>query len=143
MAPREDRTLLRFEAPGSDRAVVLEDDGRVAYAYLLDGGAIVADVWLYNVAEAPEQRPWRDRSQPPEMPFLNPREYCSVEAVRRLSDQSVVVCTWSADGVSVAVDGQELARLVRRSKPGWSRQAVRGGPLARPLSEAPSIHEPR
>ncbi|MEL6732644.1 MAG: hypothetical protein AAFP83_16055, partial [Bacteroidota bacterium] len=29
-------------------AVVIEDDQKVAYAYLLHQGKIVGDVWLYN-----------------------------------------------------------------------------------------------
>jgi hypothetical protein len=66
--------LHQYEISGSGLLVVLEDDGRVAYAYLKDHGAIVADVWLYNVAEAPDQNHWRDKSN---LPFLNPGKYCT------------------------------------------------------------------
>lgn len=40
--------------------VVVEDDDRVAYAYLLHEGRIVGDVWLYNRSvrcEAPRPSP--------------------------------------------------------------------------------------
>ena len=43
--------VLRYDEPDGGRSVVLEDDGRVAYAYLLEKDTIVSDVWLYNVAE--------------------------------------------------------------------------------------------
>jgi hypothetical protein len=38
-----------------DWEVIVEDDDRVAYAYLVREGRILADVWLYNRMPAP----WR------------------------------------------------------------------------------------
>jgi hypothetical protein len=51
--PSEEGPWFGIDEPGGDRQVVLEDDGRVAYAYLLERDAIVADVWLYNIGEDP------------------------------------------------------------------------------------------
>ena len=125
-----DEVLLRFNESGSDRAVVLEDDGRVAYAYLLDGEDVVSDAWLYNVADAPKTVDWDDQSQ---IPFLNPESFCDTEPAPRLTHKSSVECIWFEEGVEVVIDGVLMARLEPGAKPGWSRLALRPGPLARPL----------
>lgn len=122
--------LLRCDDAGSRRAVVLEDDGRVAYAYLLDGERLTGDVWLYNVSPTPETVDWKDRSQ---MPFLNPKKYCQGETSPRLHARSRVDCEWSDAGVDVSIDGIVMAKLENGSKPGWSRLALQPGPLAKPL----------
>jgi hypothetical protein len=109
---------------------VLEDDGRVAYAYLLKDRKIVADVWLYNVGESPESTNWRDKSA---MPFLNPRGFCSDGKLPRLDSATNIDCSWFVDGVEVRVDGRLVARLVAGVHPGWSYLARLAGPLAKPL----------
>jgi hypothetical protein len=58
--------------PDGDLVAVFEDDGRVAYAYLLRANTIVADVWVYNRVDAPAVPEW---SNPNHAPFLNPREF--------------------------------------------------------------------
>jgi hypothetical protein len=131
--------ILRFAEPGGSRSVVLEDDGAVAYAYLLEQGDVVADVWLYNVANAPETVDWKDRTA---MPFLNPRRYCKQHhVVPRLSEDSIVTCKWSLRGVDVLIEGDRIACLEQGAKPGWSRFAALAGPLARPLDDAPILHD--
>lgn len=122
--------LLRFDEPDGNRSVVLEDDGRVAYAYLLEGDSVAGDVWLYNVGEDPDAVDWRDRSA---MPFRNPARYCTGETLPRLRADSEIDCSWSDQGVTVSIDGSVWARLKKGSKPGWSRAARLDGPLARPL----------
>ncbi|MFO0589032.1 MAG: hypothetical protein U0441_15890 [Polyangiaceae bacterium] len=122
--------LLRFEDPRTNRALVLEDDGRVAYAYLLDQERIVGDVWLYNVSEAPESEKWKDQT---ERPFLNPKSFCNAKTVPRLSEDASISCKWFERGVEVLVDAVLVARLEQNAKPGWSRLASRPGPLAKPL----------
>jgi hypothetical protein len=123
---------LRLEDEGSDRAVILDDDGRVAYAYLAVGETMIADVWLYNVLETPEAVDWKDKTQ---MPFLNPRKFCTAERVSRISEHSVIRCDWSADRVDIFIDERWMARLMPGSTPGWSRLAGRAGPLAKPLED--------
>ncbi|WP_374951629.1 hypothetical protein [Mucilaginibacter sp.] len=49
-------------------SVKIEDDGRVAYAYLMQGNDEVADVWLYNLAAAPVASFWNEADKP----FVNP-----------------------------------------------------------------------
>ena len=124
--------LLRINDAESDRAIVLEDDGRVAYAYLIIERETVGDVWLYNVAPAPDVIDWKDAS---EMPFLNPKKYCRDEETPRLHSRARVACTWSAVGAEVRIDGVLMARLELGSKPGWSRLALCAGPLAQPLDQ--------
>ena len=51
--------LLQFRSPDPRYSVVIEDDGRVAYAYLLHDDEIVGDVWLYNHGPAPAEPEWR------------------------------------------------------------------------------------
>ncbi|MEJ7735560.1 MAG: hypothetical protein WKG00_41035 [Polyangiaceae bacterium] len=126
----KDSTLLRFLEAGGNRSVVLEDNGRVAYAYLLVRDEPVADVWLYNVHEAPNAM-----GSGEDYPFLNPRAFCRDEAPHRFGQRSNVRCHWDAQGVTVSIDGVVMARLERDARPGWSRHATQPGPLARPLSE--------
>jgi hypothetical protein len=121
----------------SGHSAVFEDDGRVAYAYLLDGDEIVADVWLYNCVAAPEQPEWRD---PSKAPFLNPRGFASTEQFPPVADESEVAFSWSHEtegqtALRLFIRGDYHARLVHGSKPGWCKLAARNGPLASVLME--------
>jgi len=126
----DNELLLRFDADDGTMALVLEDDNRVAYAYLLENERVVSDVWLYNVAPAPETVQWDD---PTGMPFLNPVHYCKIGPIPRLRPGSVIQCRWMANGVELFVDGVKWARLAPEVRPAWSRWALRKGPLAQPL----------
>jgi hypothetical protein len=127
-----DHFLGRYDDPQGKRAVVLEDDGRVAYAYLLQDEVLVSDVWLYNAEPTPERVDWKDRSA---MPFLNPRAFCVDELTPRLREDAVIYCRWLPNAVEVVIDDMLFARLEPGAKPGWSKLAARSGPLARPLVE--------
>ena len=122
--------IRRFDAPDRDRVVLLEDNGRAAYAYLLSRGAVVSSVWLYNVVEAPALVDW---SIDAEFPLLNPRAYCNQAVSIRVRSSSHVECAWFASGVAISIDGLLWACLKQGITPGWSRGAAVAGPLARPL----------
>lgn len=118
-------------------SAIFEDDGKVAYAYLVDGDQFVADVWLYNRGATPEKPEWRDRSR---APFANPRGFASDDPFPPVADESEVEFLWShsAEGqttMRVFIRGEYHAKLVPGSKPGWCKLAVRDGPLASVLRE--------
>ncbi len=134
--------MFALEAPheATGCRLVIQDDGRVAYAYLLDPeGTIVGDVWLYNRAPPGPEIDFRGQA-----PLLNPHTH-----QRRLvkpvaaGDFSVF---WSMTEDSLLVDihlhGSALARLSPGSQPGGHVHALES-PLARPWveSEAPNEGE--
>lgn len=92
----------RFDSrsPDGSHTLVVEEDERVAYAYLLRGPEIVGDVWLYNVAPTPEETNWKD---PAQMPFLNPRAYCASEAAPNLRQGAT--CRWSGARAELSIAG--------------------------------------
>lgn len=123
----------RFDA--TDYSAVFEDDGRVAYAYLLKGGDIIADVWLYNHGEPPDEPEWED---PTRMPFANPNGFASPKPFNPITDASDISFKWNAGNpptVKIFIRGEPFAKLIPGSKPGWSKLAIRDGPLALTLSE--------
>lgn len=113
-------------------AVLIEDDGRVAYAYLLAYGDVVGDVWLYNQMPAPTNSNWHEQA----MPYLNPAEYIDTKTtVSAIQDKSEIRCEWteSNDGlieVAVWIRDKFIAQMESGSKPGWSVLVVKDGPLA-------------
>ena len=111
----------------------IEDDGRVAYAYLLEDDNIVGDVWLYNQQEAPETSFWRAE----DMPFLNPKEYLAKDAtIKPIQQESEIRTEWTEskdDGlieVGIYIRDKFVAAVAVGSKPGWSVLVAKDGPLA-------------
>src|SRR4051812_15928622 len=102
-------------------SIVVEDDGKVAYAYSLQGASIVADVWLYNQREAPDKPEWDDSNN---APFLNPKGYCKTINFLALTDPKDVQVQWdlAADGMVMSVHlffrGQRFAQMAPGKKPG-------------------------
>lgn len=117
---------------------MIEDDGRVGYAYLLDShGRICGDVWLYNRVGAPKEPEWSDRDK---APFTNPEAY--VEADSGFSppttpgDFSVEWAESSAiPEASIFIRRQLAAKLVAGARPRWSALAKKDGPLAKVLEK--------
>jgi hypothetical protein len=114
-------------------SVIVEDDDTVAYAYLLDCGRIVSDVWLYNHGPAPKIAPWRTGT---EMPFPNPVEYLINSDATPIPPPESVDVSWPADDLSVMevtvrIAGEPVAWLAPDAKPGWSALVRRDGPVAR------------
>ena len=114
-------------------SVVIEDDGRVAYGYLMEGEDCIGDVWLYNQQEAPKDSNW-DKQQ---LPYLNPEEYLNKEVrVSPIKDKNEVYFEWNeslSDGtieVSIYIRDKFIAQIITGSKPGWSTLVVKDGPLA-------------
>ena len=129
--------LFKRDDDATGYSAVFEDDGKVAYAYLLRDNKIVADVWLYNRVAAPEQPEWRDRSM---APFANPQGFAASDPFPPVTDASEVAFEWSQGRAGetvlrIFIRGAYHAALVPGSKPGWCKLALRDGPLASVLRE--------
>lgn len=117
-------------------SVVFDDDGRVAYAYLLNqSGAIVGDVWLYNRCTSPSEPEWKD---PSKIPFANPIGFVKDhEGFSPVKDISEVMVQWEISNgmikANIFIHNNLFAVLVEGEKPGWSILAARDGPLAKVL----------
>ncbi|MEQ5777161.1 hypothetical protein J4E05_16685 [Thalassospira sp. NFXS8] len=126
----------KFLNPDSGYSVVFDDDGRVAYAYLLnESEAIVSDVWLYNCCASPSEPEWKD---PEKMPFANPVGFVKAnEDFSPVKDISEIRVQWgSSEGAvkaNVFIHDELFAILVDGEKPGWSILATKNGPLAKVL----------
>src|SRR6185312_2284586 len=113
-------------------SIIIEDDGRVAYIYLMEGRDIIGDVWLYNQAETPEFVNWDDVNG---MPFLNPIEYVK-ENIQPIIDESELEVHWTLiDGiledVYISVCKKRIVKLSPGATPGWSVNVIKNGPLAK------------
>ena len=94
----------RYVGSNSGYVVVVDDDGRVGYAYLINfDGRICADVWLYNRCGAPIEPEWND---PSKAPFANPIGYAMSEMLFPLTSlEKGVSIVWSSRGAKIVVDG--------------------------------------
>lgn len=119
-------------------STVFNDDGRVAYAYLLDETeSIVGDVWLYNRCSTPVEPEWKE---PENMPFANPQAYVNgithdvFQVVDTISDVNVA---WGNESgrvkANILIHNELFATLIEGIKPGWSALASKDGPLAKVL----------
>jgi hypothetical protein len=127
--------MLIFDAPDHAHSVFVEDDGRVAYAYLRHGTEIIGDIWLYNRCETPAEPEWADRSL---LPFANPATYAHGNDKGPVIHDDDVEVRWRLEeGLSalVRLHGLDWAVLRPGTKPGWCRLAKKNGPLAKRLSE--------
>jgi hypothetical protein len=132
----EDGFFEQLIDPNTGNSVIIEDDGEKAYAYLLDPARnITADVWLYNCGPAPETIDWGDRSK---LPFQNPANFASTEQFLPIQDRSEVLVKWEqsrwhSDKAYIFIRGRLHAIMQKGKKPGWSRLAIKDGPLAKVL----------
>ena len=115
-------------------SALFEDDGRVAYCYVIEDDNIVSDVWVYNRTKTPTTKPWKEGEEPP---YLNPEEY-ALEMSELPGSMSDVHIEWeNQDGAKpialVHVSGTLFARVSAAEKPGHARLARKEGPLAKPL----------
>lgn len=130
---------VEFRDDLGQQTLVIDDDGRVAYAYLIGaGGEICSDVWLYNRCDAPAAPEW---TSPEKMPFANPINFVKNEFALLLPtnpDQFSV--EWVIRGgksfARIFLRGELVAELTDGARPGWSSLAKKNGPLARILETA-------
>lgn len=111
-------------------SVVVEDDSKVAYAYLFKGSEVIGDVWLYNQASTPLIAKWDKKN----LPFLNPNEFVK-EHISPIVNDSEVTVVWyftyvgEFESVLIYIHGKLTAKLSIGSMPGWSRCVLKDGPL--------------
>lgn len=128
-----------FSDQCNDYSVIIDDDGRVCYAYLLLKNSLIGDVWLYNQSEAPLSTTWEKE----EMPFLNSTEYIK-EGLKifPISNSEEVHVEWdfmddqfSLNQIKIYIRNQHTATIQPGSKPGWSLNVKKSGPLAKVLND--------
>ncbi|MEZ2220138.1 hypothetical protein [Rhizobium sp. RCC_161_2] len=140
MLSSDDTLTASVTDPASGCRVYFEDDGRVAYAYLVAAdGQIIADVWLYNRGKAPAEPEWHDNET---MPFANPAEFVRTDKpfnfAKRPSDITVL---WEASEqyglvARIYIHNELFGILTPGAKPGWSVLATRDGPLAQKFTSS-------
>ena len=118
-------------------SIIIEDDGKVAYAYMINDNKIIADVWLYNCKAAPTVTKW-DKNK---MPFLNPMEFLDTSRhatrIRKAEDVSI---DWKNINdnklieATISVNNGVLAKLLPGARPGWSAIVSKDGPLANKMA---------
>jgi hypothetical protein len=124
-------------SPDKRLSFVMEDDGRVAYGYLLQTKQIVGHVWLYNQQRTPERPEWGRRSG---MPCMNPKEFVDQpNEFVPVTMSEELECEWvitngQSIGVSVLLRGDKHATIAINEMPGYSRFACVDGPLAKRMS---------
>ena len=101
--------LVKYFSTETSQSVAVEDDGRVAYAYLIGADdRICGDVWLYNRCVAPEEPEWCSMDN---APFANPASYVAdCEAFRPANSGADFSAEW------VREDGGLVAKLFLRGE---------------------------
>jgi hypothetical protein len=121
-------------------SVIIEDMGKVTYAYLLEKNNIVSDLWLCNNHSAPKYVDWKDKKS---MPFMNPQEYIDPEkSINVINNKSDIKIGWSVLENSaikiqamIYIDKELIGVLRYGTKPGWSTLVKRDSPLANKFDE--------
>jgi hypothetical protein len=129
----DDGMMLDFRSPCDRYSLVFEDDGKVAYAYLKEAGAIVGDLWLYNRCLTPQDPGWHDRTR---IPFALSRDFVADGArLTRPVGSADVRVKWHYEGdvpVAYIYVFEDLLGVVGHGdKPGYARHAVVDSRLAR------------
>lgn len=127
--------LIDFISPCRNYSLTFEDDGKVAYGYLKTDSKIVGDVWLYNRCETPALPEWKDRNN---IPFANSSEYVTKEAqYKKLVTIQDVKVTWEFEENNlyayIYVHEDLLGVVGEGDKPGYSRLAIKDGPLGQTM----------
>lgn len=120
-----------FCEKNEEYSVIVEDDGKVAYAYLYQNSDILGDVWLYNQELTPEEAMWHQE----DMPFLNPKEFVK-KNISPISEEDEVEIRWHMkDGkelvyLTISIHGEIVAKMTHGAMPAWSSLVLKDGPLA-------------
>ena len=127
-----DGILVKYCCPDNIHSLVFDDNGRVSYAYLLEGDNIISDVWLYNRCVPPKNPEWKNGG---DMPFANSQAYLKELEFAAPNSEAEVSVKWKMYNeklteAQVFIRGILHASLVPFEKPGRSKLAKIKGPLA-------------
>src|SRR5215469_10006076 len=90
-----------YPNPDSKIELVIEDNGRAAYAYLVSDKSIAADVRLYNSAKAPEIPEWDDKTK---LPFMNPVSFSNQpDNFQPMHSSDRITVSWQIGNAGVSV----------------------------------------
>ncbi|MFD2967200.1 hypothetical protein [Sphingobacterium bambusae] len=112
-------------------SVIIEDDGKVCYAYLVEGKElIISDVWLYNSLKTPETVDWSNES---DLPFENPHMFVKIN-MPPVDEETLVEVRWAVHQENVSAEiyfsNMFVAKLEKGAFPGWSTLVKKDSPLA-------------
>lgn len=129
--------VREFLCESTDFRLIIEDDGRVCYAYVVSSNGIEGDVWLYNRGPAPSEPEWGDADR---APFANPKHLTKKDLPFFIpnSPDAFSVTWWVGGGgpeAKIYIDGVLAGILGTGDKPGQSIAAAVDGPLAKAIGE--------
>ena len=133
--------LFQFDCPDNNYKVIIDDDGRTAYAYIQknDDEIYCGDVWLYNRCETPAEPQW---TGPEVMPCPNSAEYVNAASYSILpvkEDDIDIDYELDEDGnlvrVYIYIKGELIASIADGDKPGYSNLVMKSGPIAKNLRD--------
>ena len=125
-------------SPNASYSVVIEDDGKVAYAYplLFIKVNIVGDVWLYEIKVRHHSQRIANRKK--NMPFLNSSEFLKnsknlelIATGQELKINCIFFENSTLTAVEIFIRDRLIAILKPNEKPGWSTLVKKDGPLAK------------
>jgi len=104
----------------SGYTAILEDDGVSCWLYLLKSENTIADIWVYNRIEAPEQE---DLIKYEGMPPPLVKDFASRDATCFYPKERTWAFVWSKDGTSVAItkNTKPIACVIGNIQQGYSK----------------------
>lgn len=113
-------------------SLIIDDNGSVAYAYLLYDEDILSEVWLYNREPSPYKN-WKDIKQE-DLPPQNIEKYVT-ESIIPISFEYSIEDNWDIDSegmvqVNISINEKLVAILNERHKIGSSTMVTEDTPIA-------------
>lgn len=128
--PDPEGIFISVAHPESNLNLVIEDDGQVAYAYLLKDGKPASVVWLYNRAPEPEKL---ERPEEPG-PIVNPKPFVAEMDFELPAHEYQFEIDWpTPESVAISIHDRLHATLNTKEAFGRCVLASRDGPVAKSL----------
>ncbi|WP_417355452.1 hypothetical protein [Flavobacterium sp.] len=115
-------------------SVIIDDDGSVAYAYLLEGNNIISDLWLYNSGKT-KYEDWENISEK-DLPLQNLDCYI-ITKIKSITNDNDIDVEWYIEGNSVKVEiyihNKLIGILNSTSKVGFNTLVSEDTPIAKKI----------